>query len=556
MFLRAISIFFGFLMATALFAEAESAGDSPKIRMPLHPTPWTIDGKPILGTYTGGGDMLTELKRVHEVGMNVVLGHAEDLDPTTPTGAYCLEHGIKVIVHITSHVYHGVKLRDAVTPEQTKIPLHFDGGARDPESKVIQFDDERIRYNRIVENELVDCERGIGGTKPAVHREGTILFWPEPCEQEIAKLKDSPNLFGYYTLDDSPGDAASVLRGIYSAVQRFDPGKKHPVISGFGDAGSVVNLTPGVCDILAIYWYPVGSRSYERERTSQEVQRILTAARSRVPGIPFVGIYQAFDGRPLSTGQGVPTPEQLREQLEDFVREGATGLVAFYSGGSGMPGWADLPDLGKVIKDVNDEIRSSGGLLVAPETESMAEARIQPAGFWEHPTEVPGVVPAWYLVGPFEDSGQALLDAPFPPDTVLDLSAVYPVKFGTSAWRVWPTTCGVVGFTNIFGDQRTFQNCVVYALCEVSLPEERKVLLNLGSDDDAWVRVNGKEVYRHEGARGLTYDKETIPVTLPAGKSTVLAKVYNRVGMWGLYLRLTDLDGSPLSGVTFSPVAP
>ena len=56
---------------------------------------------------------------------------------------------------------------------------------------------------------------------------------------------------------------------------------------------------------------------------------MLSAARARVPGVPFVGIYHAFDGRPAKTGQGLPTPEQLREQLEDFVREGASGLVSF-----------------------------------------------------------------------------------------------------------------------------------------------------------------------------------------------------------------------------------
>src|SRR5690606_21466520 len=150
----------------------------------------------------------------------------------------------------TRHLYHGVKLREPVTAEQTTLPLYFGGRQPEMKSNVIQIDDELIRYERMTEQGLENCERGWNGTKPVPHREGVILFWPEECAAEIEQWKDSPNLLGYYVLDDSPGDAVSALRALYATVQRVDPGRRHPVCAGFGDAGSIVNLEPGVCDLM------------------------------------------------------------------------------------------------------------------------------------------------------------------------------------------------------------------------------------------------------------------------------------------------------------------
>lgn len=78
--------------------------------------------------------------------------------------------------------------------------------------------------------------------------------------------------------------------------------------------------------------------------------------------------------------------------------------------------------------------------------------------------------------------------------------------------------------------------------------------MRFGSDDDAIVWLNGAEVWRHEGQRGVVRDEDIVSVVLPAGESRILVKVYNRVGMWGFFMRFTALDGRPLEGLTFSPV--
>jgi len=533
--------------------DSSTAGRSHMMR--LHETRWNVDGKPILGTYTAGPDRMEDLRNIRDVGMNVVLGGEVELNLKTPEGAFCRENGIKVMYHLTQFLYHGVRLRDPITPDQTTIPLFFSQKLRDQESHVVQIDDEIIRYEKMTEAGLVNCQRGCDGTRAAAHREGVILFWPEGCAAEVERVKSSPNLFGYYVLDDSPGDAASALRALYGTVQKADPGGRHPVCAGFGDAGSVINLAPGVCDIMLIYWYPVSTKGYDRERTSEEVQHMLTTARRRVPGIAFVGVYQTFDGSAAGTGQGVPTGEQLREQLEDFVREGACGLISFLCHAGSLPGWADLPNLKSVVKKADEEILATGGLDVRPETEAMKRKRIQPEGYWKEPRRVPGVVPAWYVTGPFEDAGGKRLDAVFPPDQAIDLNAVYRVKFGSARWRVRETTCGVLGLTEIYGDQKGVEHCLDYAFCDVTSPKEQTIQMRICSDDDALVRLNGKAIYRFEGPRGIEYDKDVVPITLPAGKSRIEVKIYNRAGMWGLFMRFTDLEGRPLRGLRFRPTA-
>lgn len=523
------------------------AGDSGRL-VKLHETRWSIGGKPVLGTY--GADSLESLRRAREVGMNLVLGGDKELDARSPEGAFCLASGIKVMPHLTPFVYHGVRLREPITAGQKDIPLVFANGRVEQASHIIQIDDESIRYERMTDAGLVNCQRGSDGTTPAAHREGIILFWPEACRAEVMRIKDSPNLFGYYVLDDSPGDAVSALRAMYRVIHQADPNPDRPVCAGFGDAGSITNLAAGVCDIMLIYWYPVGTTAYDRDRTAQEVQHMLATARRRVPGIPFMGIYQAFDGRPAHTGQGVPDAEQLREQLEDFVREGACGLVAFLCHSEQLPGWADLAPLGTTVARANREVVETGGLVVRAETPLMARKRIQPQGRWDKPRGLPGYVPAWYVLAPFEDTAGKGLEMPVPPERGIDLAGVYPVKSGLAGWRIRETTGGVLGLAEIYG---AIKHGLAYAVCDVTSDETRAVQMHISSDDAAWVRLNGKEIYRFDGSRGLEMGGDIVPLALPRGTSRLEVKIYNRAGMWGFFVRFTDPQGRPVEGVRFSP---
>jgi len=424
----------------------------------------------------------------------------------------------------------------------------------------VLLDEELISYDEATRDALLGCRRGAKGTKPADHELSTILFWPEPLAREIAGVKDSPNLWGYWALDDSPGYALSAMRGLCRTVRKIDD-RHHPVCGGYSGATTLRNFGPGACDIMSFYFYPFLKDRYERTMNSFDTQWILTDARRRVPGIPFLGIYQAFweaqDSKRGVNQQRPLRPKDIREQIEDFVREGASGLIAFamLDEAGDLRGWNSDESVVRELRKINREILRSGALRVTREPRSMSRARIQPRGFYRDPRPVPGIVPAWYVIGPF-DAANGSLDSSFPPDTEVDLRARYPGKGIEAVWRRYRSYAGAVGLVEIFGSAEYVKQSMAYAFCRVNSPRRMKAELRFGSDDDASVRFNGREVWRHEGSRGVHLDSDIVPVTLEKGETAILVKVYNREGQWGFSLRFTDMQGRPVKELAFFPEAP
>ena len=86
---------------------------------------------------------------------------------------------------------------------------------------------------------------------------------------------------------------------------------------------------------------------------------------------------------------------------------------------------------------------------------------------------------------------------------------------------------------------------VSYAWATVISPDEREVQFRFGSDDEGKIWLNGKEVFAKPNGGWAVIDDNVIPVTLKAGKNTILVKVCNKELSWGFYLRITDADGKP-----------
>lgn len=541
------------LMLAALTAAIATPGARQKGIVMRLPTSLSVDGKPVLGSYSV--DTPEGIEQMRAAGMNLVLGGEEHLDASKPLGRACADAGIRVLYHLTQHIYGRPRLLDRVTPEQTEIPLFTQGARGFPSRGVIQLDDEMIDYTNPNGSTVLRCTRGIRGTRPAEHRIGTIVFWPDECAAEIERVRSSPNLWGYYVLDDSPGDAMSALRAMYTLVKKLDPGRI--VAAGYGSAGSLCNFGPGVCDLMLIYWYPVfGSGNYDPLMTSHQVQWMVAAAREQVPGIPFAGVYQTFDAafdRPANKGKGLPTPEQLRKQIEDFVREGACGLIAFLGGTSSFPGWTSMPPLATVIRSSHEEIRRTGALRLPPEPAEMRARRVQPAGNWKRPRRIEGIPPAWYVALPFSATDETGLDAAYPPENRMDLEAEYAGKIGPVRWVVRRAIGGVVGLGELLGGHDLYENAVALATCDVISPSARDVVLSCGSDDDIAIWLNGVQVVRRVYSGGLERDAEKRPVTLKRGTNRLLVKVHNRAGMWGFHLRFTDASGAPARGLRFEP---
>jgi hypothetical protein len=521
--------------------------------MRMHEAYW-INGVPVLGAFNVRS--LEDLQIAHDAGFNMAAyAHPDMLDPATPMGKYALDNGLKAMHSITGPTHGNPRLSKAIDAHETTIP--FESGTRPaPGPGVVVIEDERIRYSDSTDNSLLGCERGSDGTEAAPHRALIIMFWPEPFALEIAKVKDSPNLWGYWALDDTPGFALSAMRGLTSVVHEVDG--RHPVCGGYSGPDTIFNFGPGACDILVPYWYPVLKWGYDREMTPLDTQAIVTAARKQVPGIPFMGLYQAFWGADWNK-RGPLTAFEIREQAEDFVREGTAGLMAFAvlhqaSRSDNFGGFNLDPGMTRAVREINEEVRATCGLKVQPERPEMAAIRIRPVGFHEHEADVPGAPPAWSIAFPFDAGDKGSLDSELPPDSGIDFTATYAGKGGDEIrWQTVATRTGVIAFLDLIGPVPKAVNTVGYAVCTVTSREERTVQVRVGCARDTLVRVNGWEIWRYVGARGIHLDSEVAWVTLPAGKSEIVVKCYDKAGGWGFSLRFADPDGRPAEGLVFEP---
>jgi hypothetical protein len=104
----------------------------------------------------------------------------------------------------------------------------------------------------------------------------------------------------------------------------------------------------------------------------------------------------------------------------------------------------------------------------------------------------------------------------------------------------------LLDFNELLGAQT--EDSVAYAVTFVVSPEERKgVKMKTGSDDQAKVWLNGKEVFKMTEARAADKDQDSTEVTLKKGVNVLVAKVVNEKVDWSFCVRFTDKNDKPLT---------
>ena len=149
----------------------------------------------------------------------------------------------------------------------------------------------------------------------------------------------------------------------------------------------------------------------------------------------------------------------------------------------------------------------------------------------------------WQILGTFDNSAGIGYNTEYIPENTeqIDLTAKYEGVDEQISWKKF-TDDAFDGFID-FGKDINWR--VSYAYATVTSPDEREVQFRFGSDDQGKVWLNGKEVFANPNGGWAIIDDNIIPVTLKAGKNTILVKVCNGELSWGFYLRITDADGKP-----------
>jgi hypothetical protein len=125
------------------------------------------------------------------------------------------------------------------------------------------------------------------------------------------------------------------------------------------------------------------------------------------------------------------------------------------------------------------------------------------------------------------------------------------------AWKQYRLTDYFIDFNDVAG--MGMNHGVTYAVCYLASDAERSGLrLEIGSDDQAKVYLNGKEVYAGRKVRALRGDLDAVEgITLHRGTNVLVLKVVNQEVDWKGAVRLVDRDGRRVRGVqTNSIVGP
>jgi dipeptidyl aminopeptidase/acylaminoacyl peptidase len=166
-----------------------------------------------------------------------------------------------------------------------------------------------------------------------------------------------------------------------------------------------------------------------------------------------------------------------------------------------------------------------------------------------------GFLQTWLLLLPLPfasgETGKQALDRPqLPGEASLRPRPGERVTVGGQPrlWQEHQSSRAVVDFNAVLG--RVAERSVAYAVCYLESDRERDDLwLQVGSDDQAKVYLNGREIYRIRQPRSLWTLDPVGPVGLKRGINVLLVKVVNETEQWEACARLVDDAGRPAQGL-------
>ena len=101
------------------------------------------------------------------------------------------------------------------------------------------------------------------------------------------------------------------------------------------------------------------------------------------------------------------------------------------------------------------------------------------------------------------------------------------------------------------------KNIVTYAFTYFYAPEAKEAQLQVGSQEDMIIYLNGEKVYSFSGMRGLSIGGSKETINIKQGENRLLVKTLNTLGEYSFSLNITDFEsaeqysGNRVSGLVF-----
>lgn len=166
----------------------------------------------------------------------------------------------------------------------------------------------------------------------------------------------------------------------------------------------------------------------------------------------------------------------------------------------------------------------------------------------------------WWIAGPFENPWSNGLDVAFTPEARFDPADKFVGMEGIAGgWQrvLRPMTPGAsmhgewfVDLNVVFG--KRLEYAVAYAMCWIECERACDAVLAVGSDDGVAVDVNGVRVHSNHVGRAYTSRADRVPISLKAGRNSLLLKISQGQASWGFCAHIEDTDGGIPDGVLIS----
>jgi hypothetical protein len=134
-------------------------------------------------------------------------------------------------------------------------------------------------------------------------------------------------------------------------------------------------------------------------------------------------------------------------------------------------------------------------------------------------------VTQWYLLGPFGNPGRANIDRVFPPESLVDLNAVYTGKDGRSIQWTFTQSDHELGRVRPANEE---PYGIWYAFTELSFDRARDLWISMGSDDKGQIWINDHLVWMSASHHKNWSTNEALRrVHFKKGRNKILYRIEN-----------------------------
>jgi hypothetical protein len=156
------------------------------------------------------------------------------------------------------------------------------------------------------------------------------------------------------------------------------------------------------------------------------------------------------------------------------------------------------------------------------------------------------------VVGPFGCKTCDNFNQEFPPEKQIDFESEYQSGTEVLSWQV----CSVdpeTGYLDFLKYIQPTEWVCSYAYCKIISPKTMPAQIRAGTNDSGILWFNGEKIISRNIERSAVLDDDIQEIQLQEGENTILLKVCNTEVNWGLYLRITDTEGNPLTNLKYWP---